>query len=513
MSLTITTTLSLSSQSVANNTSTVTWKVKYSKSSTTYNNNGVKYYVNVDGNRVKSGTWTPKKGTTSGTIASGTTTIKHNADGTHAQIRAYAKVYDTGFSPSSADDYSPYLSLPTIKRTFTVSYNANGGTGAPASQTKTYGVNLTLSSTIPTRAGYAFKGWATSSTGTVAYQAGGTYSANSAITLYAVWEVAGNIKMGSYSAIRCDINGVAADEGTWGKFTCTYILSGQELNEGSITTARYRASDVSTWTNISNTDISHGNHSKPANTSSLSVNVSFKISNILIDKSYLIELTITDSYGNTAIASDYISQAYFTMDFLAGGKGIGIGTVASCDESEHPNGLLTCAMDVAFTSMAGELKMWAGNTIPKGWLLCDGSEVPKAKYPKLYAAIGDLWGTPASSSNFMLPNLNGKVPVGYNSSDTDFATVGKTGGEKTHKLTTTEMPSHGHSGNGWTFSMYKGTRSSESVGGIGGTGYVMTQVKEGGSWGGYSTTPAAGGNGAHNNLQPYAVIKYIICAI
>lgn len=267
MSLKITTTLSLSSQSVANNTSTVTWKVKYSKSSSTYNNNGAKYYVNVGGNRVKSGTWKPKKGTTSGTIASGTTTIKHNADGTHAQIRAYAKVYDTGFSPSSADDYSPYLTLPTIKRTYTVSYNANGGTGAPASQTKTYGTNLTLSSTIPTRAGYAFKGWATSSTGAVAYPAGGTYTANSAITLYAVWEAAGDIKMGSYSTIRCDLEGNPADEGAYGKFTCIYILSGQELNEGSITTARYRATDVSTWTDIPN--ISHGEHSKPEGVASL----------------------------------------------------------------------------------------------------------------------------------------------------------------------------------------------------------------------------------------------------
>ena len=346
MSLTITTTLSLSSQSVANNTSTVTWKVKYKKSSSTYNNNGAKYYVNVDGNRVKSGTWKPKKGTTSGTIASGTTTIKHNADGTHAQIRAYAKVYDTGFSPSSADDYSPYLSLPTIKRTYTVSYNANGGSGAPASQTKTYGVNLTLSSTVPTRAGYAFKGWATSSTGAVAYQAGGTYSANSAVTLYAVWELLGNVRMGSYSAFRCDASGNADDEGTWGKFTCTYILSGQGANESSVT-GRYRASDVSTWTNI--TDIIQSDpHIKPADTSSLSVNASCLISNLSQDKSYLIELTVTDSYGNTAIASDYISQAYFTMDFLAGGKGIGIGTTASCDESKHPNGLLTCAMDVDF---------------------------------------------------------------------------------------------------------------------------------------------------------------------
>ena len=346
MSLTITTTLSLSSQSVANNTSTVTWKVKYKKSSGTYNNNGAKYYVNVDGNRVKSGTWKPKKGTTSGTIASGTTTIKHNADGTHAQIRAYAKVYDTGFSPSSADDYSPYLSLPKITRTFTVSYNANGGTGAPASQTKTYGVNLTLSSTVPTRAGYAFKGWATSSTGAVVYQAGGTYSANSAATLYAVWELLGNVKIDSYSAIRCDSNGNADDEGTWGKFTCTYILSGQGANEGSVT-ARYRESSGNTWANI--TDISQSEpYIKAEGVSSLSVNVSCLISNLSQDGSYLIELTVTDSYGNTAIASDYISQAYFTMDFLAGGKGIGIGTVASCDESEHPNGLLTCGMDADF---------------------------------------------------------------------------------------------------------------------------------------------------------------------
>ena len=416
MSLTITTTLSLSSQSVANNTSTVTWKVKYSKSSSTYNNNGVKYYVNVDGDRVKSGTWTPKKGTTSGTIASGTTTIKHNADGTHAQIRAYAKVYDTGFSPSSADDYSPYLSLPTIKRTYTVSYNANGGSGAPSSQTKTYGVNLTLSSTVPTRAGYAFKGWATSSTGAVAYQAGGTYSANSAVTLYAVWELLGNVRMGSYSAIRCDASGNADDEGTYGKFTCTYILSGQGVNEGSVT-ARYKESSSDTWTNITN--ITHGEHSKAEGVSSLSVDVSCLISNLSQDKSYLIELTVTDSYGNTAIASDYISQAYFTMDFLAGGKGIGIGTTASCDESAHPNGLLTCAMDADFKGdvnvNGGKLALGTALSIANGGT---GATTPAAAcsnlgikdyiveqgtsgiwtYKKYASGIAECWGVATQSS-------------------------------------------------------------------------------------------------------------------
>lgn len=74
--------------------------------------------------------------------------------------------------------------------TYTVSYNANGGTGAPSAQTKTYGTNLTLSSTVPTRTNYIFKGWATSSTGSVAYQPGGTYTANAGVTLYAIWAVA-----------------------------------------------------------------------------------------------------------------------------------------------------------------------------------------------------------------------------------------------------------------------------------------------------------------------------------
>ena len=73
--------------------------------------------------------------------------------------------------------------------TYTVSYNANGGTGAPSSQSKTHGTALTLSSTKPTRTGYTFLGWSTSSSATSAtYTAGGSYTANAAATLYAVWK-------------------------------------------------------------------------------------------------------------------------------------------------------------------------------------------------------------------------------------------------------------------------------------------------------------------------------------
>ena len=76
-------------------------------------------------------------------------------------------------------------------KTYTVKYDANGGTGAPAAQTKTYGKALTLSKTVPTRSGFTFLGWAESSSATEAqYQPGGKYTKNASKTLYAVWKAA-----------------------------------------------------------------------------------------------------------------------------------------------------------------------------------------------------------------------------------------------------------------------------------------------------------------------------------
>ena len=76
------------------------------------------------------------------------------------------------------------------KVTYIVSYNANGGEGAPATQTKIKGQDITLSTTIPTREGYTFLGWTTSSTEIIVkYSAGNTYSTDENITLYAVWQV------------------------------------------------------------------------------------------------------------------------------------------------------------------------------------------------------------------------------------------------------------------------------------------------------------------------------------
>lgn len=105
--------------------------------------------------------------------------------------------------------------------TYTVKYDANGGSGAPGNQTKTHGTALTLSSTKPTRTGYTFKGWATSASGSVAYAAGASYTSNAAVTLYAVWEI------NSYTLY------VYPQGGTWASSTSSQTFS---LNYGATKT-------------------------------------------------------------------------------------------------------------------------------------------------------------------------------------------------------------------------------------------------------------------------------------
>ena len=97
-----------------------------------------------------------------------------------------APTWDVCVSTYSGADTQVWELIPV---THTVSYDANGGSGSPSSQTKVYGSNLIISSTMPTREGYAFLGWSTSSTATTAeYQPGSAFSSDKNTTLYAVWQ-------------------------------------------------------------------------------------------------------------------------------------------------------------------------------------------------------------------------------------------------------------------------------------------------------------------------------------
>lgn len=150
--------------------------------------NGVNVTTNVDGTtkstntRFYDTTWYPQN--TGDTYAS--KTIKRTkSDQTISVSGSYS---GGGFSGSKSFN----ITVPKLD-SYTVSYNANGGSGAPSSQTKWYNEALKLSSVIPTRERYEFLGWATSQNGSVSYSAGSNYTSNSGITLYAVWKLKASV--------------------------------------------------------------------------------------------------------------------------------------------------------------------------------------------------------------------------------------------------------------------------------------------------------------------------------
>ena len=181
-------TLDVSTSNLANNVQTrVTMKVTISGGDYNYYDSHLKVQeYDVDNNR-----WWPIFDE-SAAAGDAWYTIKGRSgswtdDWTRTKVTRNVRVYITGYAYTYSDKTS-YVSI-TIppKPSYAVTYNANGGSGAPAGQTKWSGENLTLQSGIPTRSGYDFLGWATSSGGSVVYAAGATYTGNAALTLYAVW--------------------------------------------------------------------------------------------------------------------------------------------------------------------------------------------------------------------------------------------------------------------------------------------------------------------------------------
>ena len=143
------------------------------------------------------------------------------------------------------------------------------------------------------------------------------------------------------------------------------------------------------------------------------------------------------------------------------------------------------------------------DTIPNGWLLCDGRAVSRTKYAELFKAIGTKHGSGDGSTTFNLPNLKGRTLVGKDSTDTDFNTLGKTGGEKTHTLTVDEMPKHNHTGGILTTNAIAGNERFyfQQLGATNGENF-SNSLKIG----------EAGGGQPHNNLQPYMTTNFIIKA-
>ena len=119
----------------------------------------------------------------------------------------------------------------------------------------------------------------------------------------------------------------------------------------------------------------------------------------------------------------------------------------------------------------GATKLWADDVAPEGWLIADGSAVSRTTYAALFATIGTTYGSGNGSTTFNLPDFSGRTAVGLDSTQTEFNTLGKTGGNKTHTLTVAEMPSHTH-----TQQPHGHTGTAESAGAHTHTGSTSTST-------------------------------------
>ena len=235
------------------------------------------------------------------------------------------------------------------------------------------------------------------------------------------------------------------------------------------------------------------------------------------------------------------------------------------------SGTLTTLVDNKFVSQPGIVKKYAGFTAPTGWVLCEGQELQITSFQNLYntiTATGTVFPYGANTNgsgsigttHFRVPNLKGRIPVGRDSAQTEFDTLGETGGAKTVTLDSTQMPVHSHANSLGTATVAASSHNHSATGGggelrcaIGATGgdpgsigyQPFGPIFPGpGSIGAYSVigfgftasergfnhyTPTYGytsdssasttitisnantGSGsAHNNLHPYIVVNYII---
>lgn len=218
-----------------------------------------------------------------------------------------AKYYNAG----AQCDRNENLSLWAVwqPNTYTVTYNANGGVlGNVTNQTKTHDVALPLDTDTPTRTNYNFLGWATSASATTAaYKAGGSYTTNAPVTLYAVWELAyTKPQISGLMLSRYDSeSGEVADNGTSAlvsfSWKCNYAVSSITIEWKLANSSQYAASDKHTVTSASGTIGA--------------VNVAVAIGAIT-EKAYTFRIIVADSQGDTTkIVS--LPGAVQHIDFLA----------------------------------------------------------------------------------------------------------------------------------------------------------------------------------------------------
>jgi microcystin-dependent protein len=156
----------------------------------------------------------------------------------------------------------------------------------------------------------------------------------------------------------------------------------------------------------------------------------------------------------------------------------------------------------------GEIRMFAGNFAPAGWMLCQGQTLPISENEVLFQLIGTTYGGDGQET-FNLPDLQGRVPL-HMGTGTDGINyqIGEKAGVETVTLTTQQIPSHTHTMIATTEIGTQNTPAGNMLAQCSGT-KAYTAAAAGAALNGQSVT-SVGGSQPHENLQPYLVINFII---
>lgn len=162
----------------------------------------------------------------------------------------------------------------------------------------------------------------------------------------------------------------------------------------------------------------------------------------------------------------------------------------------------------------GTILAWPINYAPPGWMFCQGQLLPINQYQALYALLGTTYGGDGRT-NFALPDLRGRVPVGVGQGPAlSNHPMGEKGGSETVALTERQLPAHTHA--------QPASNKAATVGQPGPSAVPGAYEKERGAYyniyspqADANTTLApvgpAGGNQPHDNMQPYLALNFIIC--
>lgn len=267
----------------------------------------------------------------------------HSARSVTVRATMWASVY------GATSAVSMTVSVPA-RPSWAVSYDAAGGSGAPAGQVKWHSEALTLSPAVPTRAGHDFLGWATSASGPVAWAPGATLPAshNAALTLFAVWEPAvAPPSIASASVTRCLADGTPDDEGTCALLSLSWAVDPQTA-PASAGWRHREAGDAwpASWAAL------------PATAGDLSAVAEGPFAT---SSRYDFQVRVEDAAGGSAVRTLLLSPSFFTFDVGRQGRSVGVGRAAPDADGIAFGAALPPTLDApaAWRSALGAVGGWA----------------------------------------------------------------------------------------------------------------------------------------------------------